>query len=99
MFQGSQFVTPGYYYDTVNLQKLVAAPDVVRKNAALKDNSYEGEEIAGNEKSDRRNNGRTDFPEGSAALMLAGAGAFLHKIAMPKRQYGIRQYLKLRYLA
>ena len=25
--------------------------------------------------------------------------AFLHKIAMPKRQYGIRQYLKLRYRA
>ena len=25
--------------------------------------------------------------------------AFLHKIAMPKRQYGIKQYLKRRYLA
>ena len=70
-------VTPGYYYDTVNLQKLVAAPDVVRKNAALKDNSYEGEEIAGNEKPDRRNNGTTDFPKGSVLLMLAGTGAIL----------------------
>lgn len=31
-------VTPGYYYDTAELQNMVNTPDNVRKNAALKDN-------------------------------------------------------------
>ena len=36
------------------------------------------------------------LPEQSETRTLL---AFLHKIAMPKRQYGIKQYLTLRYLA
>lgn len=39
-------VTPGYYYDTTGLQKLVSAPNTTHKNAVLNDNSFEGTEIA-----------------------------------------------------
>ena len=34
-------VSPGYYYNTVELRQMVGSPDSTRKNAALKDNSFE----------------------------------------------------------
>ena len=38
-------VTPGYYYDTVTLQKMVSTPDVAQKNAVLKDNSFGSQQV------------------------------------------------------
>lgn len=40
-------VSPGYYYDAVALQKMVSTPDVVQKNAVLKDNSSGAEQVTG----------------------------------------------------
>lgn len=40
-------VSPGYYYDAVALQKMVSSPDVVQKNATLKDNSFGAEQVSG----------------------------------------------------
>ena len=34
-------VSSGYYYNTVELRQMVGSPDSTRKNAALKDNSFE----------------------------------------------------------
>ena len=34
-------VSPGYYYNTVELRQMIGSPDSTRKNAALKDNSFE----------------------------------------------------------
>lgn len=31
-------VTPGYYYDTVTLRKLISTSNVIRKTAAVEDN-------------------------------------------------------------
>ena len=39
-------VSPGYYYDAVALQKMVSTPDVVQKNAVLKNNSSGAEQIS-----------------------------------------------------
>lgn len=40
-------VSPGYYYDAIALQKMVSTPDVVQKNAILKDNSFGAEQVSG----------------------------------------------------
>lgn len=40
-------VSPGYYYDAVALQKMVSSPDVIQKNAVLKNNSSGAEKVAG----------------------------------------------------
>ena len=39
-------VTPGYYYDSASLQKMVNTPDQVQKTAALKDNSFGGKQTS-----------------------------------------------------
>lgn len=40
-------VTPGYYYNTASLQKMVGSPDSVQKNVALENNSLSAEQITG----------------------------------------------------
>lgn len=47
-------VTPGYYYDTAALQKMVSTPDQVQKNAALKDNTFGGKQTSGLEGAKRK---------------------------------------------
>lgn len=42
-------VTPGYYYDALTLQQMIALPDAVRKTAVLEDNSPEGSEVTDQE--------------------------------------------------
>lgn len=37
--------TPGYYYETVALQQMVAAPDAVRKTAAVQDNTDDAAQL------------------------------------------------------
>lgn len=38
-------VTPGYYYDALTLQQMIALPDAVRKTAVLENNSPDGSEV------------------------------------------------------
>lgn len=40
-------VTPGYYYETVTLQQMVGTPDMVRKNASMENNSFEADQLTG----------------------------------------------------
>ncbi len=40
-------VTPGYYYESVELQQMVSMPDIVRKTAVLENEQSEGEWSAG----------------------------------------------------
>ena len=40
-------VSPGYYYDAVALQKMVSSPDIVQKNAVLKNNSFGAGQVTG----------------------------------------------------
>lgn len=40
-------VTPGYYYESVELQQMVSTPDMVRKTAALEHNQSEADQISG----------------------------------------------------
>ena len=40
-------VTPGYYYNTASLQKMVGSPESVQKNVALENNSLAAEQITG----------------------------------------------------
>lgn len=40
-------VTPGYYYDAVELQQMVSAPDASKKNAALENNADNASDVTG----------------------------------------------------
>lgn len=39
-------MTPGYYYDAVSLQQMIGMPEQASKNAALKDPSFEANQVA-----------------------------------------------------
>lgn len=47
--------TPGYYYDTVSLQKMISTPDQVSKNAALEDPSFEANQATDTESTGKHN--------------------------------------------
>jgi len=40
-------VTPGYYYEAVALQQMVGTPDMVRKTASVNNNSFEANQLTG----------------------------------------------------
>ena len=40
-------VTPGYYYEAVALQQMVGTPDIVRKTASVNNNSFEANQLTG----------------------------------------------------
>ena len=62
-------VTPGYYYDAVKLQQMVATPDMVHKTLAQDNNRMDAEQIT--------DNGRdADTAEEEIAETLRNLGAF-----------------------
>ena len=67
-------VTPGYYYDAVTLQQMVGTPDVIRKKAALEDNSYGADQIG-----EPQGNGTSTRPQ--LPFMMKQLGIILLGIA------------------
>ena len=68
-------VTPGYYYESVELQQMVSMPDTVRKTAALENDQSEGDLPAG-----ERNGQKGSVPEKIVTytgLMILGMAALL----------------------
>ena len=73
-------VTPGYYYDSVVLQQMIALPDTVRKTAAFEDSSDGANEVSQPAGDSHR------LPEPQvlvmdAALLLLGAAALILLLA------------------
>lgn len=67
-------VTPGYYYEAVELQQMVSTPDTVRKTAALEHDQSEADPVAGENKM------QPSVPEKVVkytGLMLLGIGSLL----------------------
>jgi hypothetical protein len=69
-------VTPGYYYDAVTLQQMIALPDTVRKTAALEDDKGGKNEVS------KDKNGSHALPDPltvatNAVLILLGIFALL----------------------
>lgn len=62
-------VAPGYYYDAVKLQQMVATPDMVHKTLAQDDNLMDAEQIT-----DSGNN--VDTPQAEIAETIRNLGAF-----------------------
>lgn len=63
-------VTPGYYYDAVTLQQMIARPDAARKNASLDDAKEETVHSHGDEPAEET---ETPSPAEKGARLLLGA--------------------------
>lgn len=68
-------VTPGYYYDAVTLQQMVGTPDVVRKKAALEDNSYGADQMGDTQGSGTSTSPRVPFLMKRVGIILLGIAA------------------------
>lgn len=91
-------VTPGYYYESVELQQMVSTPDMVRKTAALEHNQSEADPVAGSKSA------QASIPEkvaehigeillGLAALVMIVLTAFIviRKLAGEIRDWNVRR--------
>lgn len=67
-------VTPGYYYDALTLQQMIALPDAVRKTAILEKNNQDGGEVT-NQDSGFGNQMRPGEIAKNVTLIVLGAAA------------------------
>lgn len=67
-------VTPGYYYDALTLQQMIALPDAVRKTAVLEENNQDGGEVT-NQDGGTGNQMRPGEIAKNVTLIVLGAGA------------------------
>lgn len=69
-------VTPGYYYDAVELQQMVSSPDASKKNAALEDNASDANELSGNDGGKAARKEKVKKIVRNVSLLLLGVLAF-----------------------
>ena len=69
-------VTPGYYYDAISLQQMVALPDTIRKTAALDDDTSGGEDAVPSPSGTTRPRPQISALIRNTGLLLLGLAAF-----------------------
>lgn len=70
-------VTPGYYYETVTLQQMVGSPDVVRKNASMGNNSFDADQLTGENGTSSKKQETIQIAKKTVQILFGIAGIFL----------------------
>lgn len=70
-------VTPGYYYDAVQLEQLVGMPDEIHKTAALEDKGTGADDLHNPEEEEERERTEARQPGARAVSLLPGIAAVL----------------------